>query len=179
MSPLAVAQYLPLGGLEFDLCIIDEASQMPPEDAVGALARCRQTMVVGDTNQLPPTSFFRKMLEDEEVDEDETVLEESILEMANGAFRPARRLRWHYRSRHSGLIRFSNEHIYDNDLIVFPSAFEGTPNMGVSLVSVPGVIMQASSDEASAMIEATLNHAVLSGQIAGVVTLIKSSAICC
>ena len=31
MSPLAVAQYVPKGVLKFDLCIIDEASQMPPE----------------------------------------------------------------------------------------------------------------------------------------------------
>jgi very-short-patch-repair endonuclease len=173
MSPLAVAQYLPLGQLEFDLCIIDEASQMPPEDAVGALARCRQTMVVGDTNQLPPTSFFRKMLEDDEADEDETVLEESILEMANGAFRPARRLRWHYRSRHSGLIRFSNEHIYDNNLIVFPSAFEGTPNMGISLVAVQGRYhASVNSDEASAMIEAILRFMRSSpDRSLGVVTL--------
>ena len=58
MSPLAVAQYVRREGLQFDLCIIDEASQMPPEDAVGAIARSKQVMVVGDTNQLPPTSFF-------------------------------------------------------------------------------------------------------------------------
>lgn len=157
MSPLAVAQYLPLGRLSFDLCIIDEASQMPPEDAVGALARCRQAMVVGDTNQLPPTSFFRKMLDDEDADEDETVLDESVLEMANYAFRPARRLRWHYRSRHSGLIKFSNEHVYDNDLIVFPSASESHPEMGVSFVSVQGRYHAGvNSDEAAAMIDAAL-----------------------
>ncbi|MFB3041173.1 MAG: hypothetical protein ACE1ZS_05105, partial [Candidatus Poribacteria bacterium] len=83
MSPLAVAQFLPKGVLTFDLCIIDEASQMPPEESVGALARCQQAMVVGDTNQLPPTSFFRKMIDDEDADEDETVLDESILEMSN------------------------------------------------------------------------------------------------
>ncbi|NDG87972.1 MAG: hypothetical protein EBY15_08535, partial [Gammaproteobacteria bacterium] len=89
MSPLAVAQYLPKGGFGFDLCIIDEASQMTPEDAVGALARSRQAMIVGDTNQLPPSNFFKKLIEDEDADEDETVLNESILEMANSVFRPA------------------------------------------------------------------------------------------
>jgi len=104
MSPLAVAQYLPKGELSFDLCIIDEASQMTPEDAVGALSRCSKAMIVGDTNQLPPSIFFRKLVEDEDIDEDEAVLNESILEMANAVFRPARRLRWHYRSRHSGLV---------------------------------------------------------------------------
>ena len=62
MSPLAVAQYVPKGAIHFDLCIIDEASQMPPESAVGALLRCGQTMVVGDTKQLPPSSFFKTLI---------------------------------------------------------------------------------------------------------------------
>lgn len=156
MSPLAVAQYLPSTAM-FDLCIIDEASQMPPEDAVGALYRSRQAMVVGDTNQLPPTSFFRKMIEDEDLDEDAAVLDESILEMANSVFRPARRLRWHYRSQHSGLIAFSNQHIYDNDLIVFPSPSESRPDMGVSLVSVGGRYKAGvNGDEAAAMVRAAL-----------------------
>lgn len=117
MSPVAVAQYVPKDAFAFDLCIIDEASQMPPEAAIGALLRCKQTVVVGDTNQLPPSSFFRKMIDDEEADEDDAVLNESILEMANATFRPARRLRWHYRSRHSGLIKFSNILVYNDDLI--------------------------------------------------------------
>src|SRR5215472_8990489 len=72
-------QYVPKGAIHFDLCIIDEASQMPPESAVGALLRCSQTMVVGDTNQLPPSSFFKTLFDDDEADEDETVLNESIL----------------------------------------------------------------------------------------------------
>ena len=158
MSPLAVAQYLPRGTVTFDLCIIDEASQMPPEDAVGALVRCNQALVVGDTNQLPPTTFFRRMIDDEEADEDETVLDESVLEMANAAFHPKRRLRWHYRSRHSGLIKFSNRHIYDDDLIVFPSANENRKDMGVSLVSVEGHYKSGvNGPEAAAIIDAALN----------------------
>jgi very-short-patch-repair endonuclease len=138
MSPLAVAQYVPKGSVHFDLCIIDEASQMPPESALGALLRSAQTMVVGDTNQLPPTNFFKTVIDDEEADEDESVLNESILEMANATFRPARRLRWHYRSRHSGLIKFSNRLVYNNDLIVFPSATESIARMGVEYRRVEG-----------------------------------------
>ena len=157
MSPLAVAQYLPKGALTFDLCIIDEASQMPPEDSVGALVRSRQAMIVGDTNQLPPTSFFRKMVDDEDADEDEAVLNESILEMANSAFRPARRLRWHYRSRHSALIKFSNHMVYSNNLIVFPSAMEVRPDMGVSLTRVQGRYRAGTNgDEAAVMVDAAL-----------------------
>ena len=138
MSPLEVAQYLPKGTVKFDICILDEASQMPPESAIGALLRCDQAVVVGDTNQLPPSSFFKTMIDDEEADEDETVLNESVLEMANGAFRPARRLRWHYRSRHSGLIKFSNRLVYDDHLVVFPSATEAMSRMGVEFRSVNG-----------------------------------------
>lgn len=156
MSPLAVAQYLPKESL-FDLTIIDEASQMTPEDAVGALARGEQAMVVGDTNQLPPTSFFRKMVDDDELNEDEAVLNESILEMANATFKPPRRLRWHYRSRHSSLIKFSNHLVYDDNLIVFPSANESRSDMGVSLVAVKGKYKAgANSDEARVMVDSIL-----------------------
>jgi hypothetical protein len=157
MSPLAVAQYLPKGELCFDLCIIDEASQMTPEDAVGALSRCRQAMIVGDTNQLPPSNFFRKLVEDDDADEDETVLNESILEMANAVFRPARRLRWHYRSRHSGLIRFSNRLVYNDDLVVFPSATEAMPGMGVEFRAVKGLYKSGTNPiEAQSIVEAAL-----------------------
>lgn len=157
MSPLAVAQYVPRESVTFDLCIIDEASQMPPESAIGGLLRCKQTVVVGDTNQLPPTSFFKTVVDEEDADEDETVLNESILEMANATFRPARRLRWHYRSRHSGLIKFSNHLVYDNDLIVFPSATELMSKMGVELRRAGGWYKAGTNPiEAKAVVEAAL-----------------------
>ena len=161
MSPLAVAQYLPRGNeaINFDLCIIDEASQMPPEDSIGALARSCQAVVVGDTNQLPPTNFFRTLIDDENADEDETILSESILEMANAAFRPPRRLRWHYRSRHSALIKFSNRRVYEDDLIVFPAANESREDMGVSLTYVPQGLYSSGINivEADTMIQAALD----------------------
>ena len=136
MSPLAVAQYLPKGKTEFDLVIIDEASQMTPENAVGALVRAKQTVVVGDTHQLPPTKFFQRM-EDKETDGNEKTTEESILEMANACF-SFRQLRWHYRSRDSRLIDFCNKHVYDNRLIIFPTA-EKNQDMGVSCLKVNGI----------------------------------------
>jgi hypothetical protein len=157
MSPLAVAQYVPKGGLKFDLCIIDEASQMPPESAIGALLRCNQVVVVGDTNQLPPSSFFKTLVDDDEADEDEAVLSESILEMANATFRPARRLRWHYRSRHSGLIKFSNRLVYNDNLVVFPSATEAMSRMGVEYRKVEGRYKAGTNPiEAKALIDAAL-----------------------
>jgi very-short-patch-repair endonuclease len=155
MSPLAVAQYVPKGSVHFDLCIIDEASQMPPESAIGALLRCGQAVVVGDTNQLPPSSFFKTLIDDDEADEDEAVLNESILEMARGTFRPARRLRWHYRSRHAGLIKFSNRLVYNNDLIVFPSATESMSRAGVEFRHLAGRYKAGTNPiEAKAMVEA-------------------------
>ena len=158
MSPLAVAQYVQKGALSFDLCIVDEASQMPPEAAIGALLRCKQTVIVGDTNQLPPSSFFKKMIEDEEVDEDDAVLNESILEMANATFRPSRRLRWHYRSRHSGLIQFSNRMVYGDGLVVFPSATESMSRMGVEFKSVDGLYKAGTNPiEARAIVDAILD----------------------
>lgn len=124
MGPLSVAQYIQPGGLKFDLVIMDEASQMRPEDAIGALARGGQAVIVGDTKQLPPTSFFDRISDAAGDDEDqETTLAEdskSILELAEAIFTP-RMLRWHYRSRHESLIAFSNKQFYKNDLIVFPS----------------------------------------------------------
>ena len=146
---------------------------MPPESAIGALVRSQQAMIVGDTNQLPPTSFFQKIMDDEEADEDETVLDESILELANLTFSPKRRLRWHYRSRHSSLIKFSNHYVYDNNLIVFPSADEEREGMGVSSIFVDGTYKSGiNSIEATRMIEAALEFMKNNpGRSLGLVTL--------
>ncbi|GBO52788.1 DNA helicase related protein [Pseudanabaena sp. lw0831] len=122
MSPASVAQFLPSNSIRFDLIVIDEASQMRPEEALGVMARGKQLVVVGDPKQLPPTSFFRsadQVDESEDVDS-ETLQEESILDMAMKTF-SVRRLKWHYRSRHESLIAFSNKHFYNNSLTVFPS----------------------------------------------------------
>jgi very-short-patch-repair endonuclease len=126
MSPLSVAQFLKAGAVTFDLVVIDEASQMRPEEALGAVARGGQLVVVGDPKQLPPTSFFDRTERppDEEMDEEEIVDNESILDLALAEFRPARELRWHYRSRHESLIAFSNRRFYSDRLIVFPSPLD-------------------------------------------------------
>lgn len=136
MSPLSVAQYLSPDQIDFDILVIDEASQMRPEDALGAIARANQVVVVGDPKQLPPTSFFDRL--DEPAEEEETLDPESILGLALNAFRPARRLRRHYRSRHESLIAFSNRRFYDNDLIVFPSPHEFGDGFGIEYRHVAG-----------------------------------------
>lgn len=125
MSPASVAQFIPPSAVVFDMVIIDEASQMRPEEALGSIARAKQLVVVGDPKQLPPTDFFKARL-DQDTEEDsgeevDTLDDESILDMSLKVFYPARRLKWHYRSRHESLIAFSNQHFYDNSLTIFPS----------------------------------------------------------
>lgn len=120
MSPLSIAQYLPPEQALFDVVIFDEASQITTWDAVGAIARGRQTIIVGDPKQLPPTNFFGRNEDDEEIADHEKDLE-SILDEAKAAGIPVRDLRWHYRSRSESLIAFSNHHYYQNRLVTFPS----------------------------------------------------------
>jgi len=135
MSPLSIAQYLPTNQSLFDVVIFDEASQIATWDAVGAIARARQTIIVGDPKQLPPTNFFGRNDDDSDgVPQHEQDLE-SILDEAKASGLPTRELRWHYRSRHESLIAFSNWHYYDNNLITFPSPV--TQDQAVSFAFVP------------------------------------------
>lgn len=136
MSPISVAQYLDAGYPPFDIVVFDEASQIPVWDAIGAIARGKQAVIVGDPKQLPPTSFFQRA-EDDEENADEEVVEdlESILDDCISAQIPWLPLNWHYRSRHESLITFSNYHYYDNRLLTFPSA--AIDGLGVSWRHVP------------------------------------------
>ena len=143
MSPLSVAQYLAGGEPTFDVIIFDEASQLPSEDAVGAIARGRQLVVVGDPKQLPPTNFFMVAASPDAIPlaDDGTPLysdAESVLEEFMGAGVPMSRLRWHYRSAHESLISFSNVAFYDADLFTFPSTDTGTSADGLCFELVDG-----------------------------------------
>ncbi|HLJ82029.1 MAG TPA: DEAD/DEAH box helicase, partial [Ktedonobacterales bacterium] len=128
MSPLSVSQYVESPDALFDVVIFDEASQVCPEDAICAILRGNQLIVVGDSKQLPPTRFFTKTLadatDDTEDDDDEAKIEDertpSILEECEAAGFPPSQLLWHYRSRHEALIAFSNAHFYTGRLQTFP-----------------------------------------------------------
>lgn len=143
MSPLSVSQFLKTGERIFDVVVFDEASQVCPEDALCAIFRGAQLIVVGDSKQLPPTRFFSKTLADldsDADDDDESAAEdarnESILDACDAAFDGASRmLRWHYRSRHESLIAFSNAHFYDNKLETFPGP-QAEHAAGVQLVLI-------------------------------------------
>ncbi|RLT06857.1 MAG: DUF4011 domain-containing protein [Planctomycetota bacterium] len=120
MSPLSVSTFLENDQIRFDLVIFDEASQVFPWDAIGAIYRGGQTIVAGDEKQLPPTNFFSRA--DAETDEEDDIGDfESILSLCKSINMPSKRLRWHYRSKREPLIAFSNRHFYDGDLVTFPS----------------------------------------------------------
>ena len=155
MVPGSVAQHLPRQTL-FDLVIIDEASQMTPENSISALVRGKNTLIAGDTNQLPPTNFFKGLSsDDEDEDEDLATPEESILELANVQFHPKHRLLWHYRSKHEDLIAFSNHYVYDQELVIFPSPVPATKTLGISLIEVNGTFQKGINPaEAQVMLDA-------------------------
>ncbi len=186
MSPLSVAQFLspppasggqPIAtdrpashlkpGLTFDLLVIDEASQIEPVDALGAIARCRQMVVVGDDRQMPPTRFFQRMTSEDDGAEDGFAEGpvaarevESILGLANARGVPNVMLRWHYRSRHESLIATSNTEFYEGRLMVLPSPKARSDRLGLSLVRVDGKDEKGVNRiEAEAVARAVIEHA--------------------
>jgi very-short-patch-repair endonuclease len=162
MSPLSVAQYLEPGKVEFDLVVMDEASQLKIEEALGAIARGKQLVVVGDQKQLPPTSFFDRMMTttDDELDEGTAVTtSESILDICSPLFLN-RTLRWHYRSKHESLIAFSNHHFYNGQLIVFPSPHPKSNRLGICFHYISDGVYQSRQNfpEAQRVVDAVLAH---------------------
>ena len=173
MSPLSVAQYLKAGGLKFDLLLIDEASQVRPADAMGAILRCHQIVVVGDQKQMPPTSFFDRQvgadaeaadLEDlEDIQAAQVGDMESILSLCESRAMAGGMLRWHYRSRHPSLIQVSNHEFYDDGLICPPSPDRAGRETGLSFVHVDGLYQRGTRRnnprEAEAVADQVLAHA--------------------
>ena len=154
MSPISVAQYISPDMALFDLVIFDEASQMPTSEAVGAIARGRNVVVVGDPKQMPPTSFFTTSNFDEDNAGKEDL--ENILEDCLALSMPSKYLLWHYRSRHESLIAFSNANYYDNRLLTFPSPDDLTTKVGWQYVE--GVYDRGRSRQNRAEAEAVIEE---------------------
>lgn len=166
MSPLSVSTYLPPGTINFDLVVFDEASQVRPVDAFSPLLRADQAVVVGDSKQLPPTSFFDVELELEDEEEQSQAADmESILGLFEGMGAPSRMLRWHYRSEHESLIAVSNYEFYNNDLVLFPSPDVERSNTGIKYHYLPDAYYEPGRGksfnrlEAKAVAQAVLEHA--------------------
>ncbi|HOJ95211.1 MAG TPA: DUF3320 domain-containing protein, partial [Methanospirillum sp.] len=174
MSPISVAQYLDPDSFVFDLVIFDEASQIPVSDAIGAIARGRAAIIVGDPKQLPPTNIFKRVNDSDDEYGTSAVDLESILDECIASGIPEMHLSWHYRSRHESLIAFSNYHFYQNRLRTFPSAYTGK---AISLVHVNGIFDSGNSRtnhaEALAVVREIirrLRDPVTSGDSIGVIT---------
>lgn len=188
MSPISIAQFLPPGALSLDLLVIDEASQVRPEDALGAIARAKQIVVVGDNKQLPPSSFFDRLLADDADAEDAEgsvggLLEgaarvgdmESILTLCEARGLGSRMLKWHYRSRDPSLIRVSNKEFYENGLILPPSPLQEDPNYGLCFTKVDGAYDKGGKrdnrKEGEAIVAKVAEHARVSPSLSlGIVT---------
>ena len=165
MSPLSVANYLDPFLEKFDLIVMDEASQIRPEDSLGAIARGKQLVVVGDTKQMPPSDFWQASLaeeEDEEEDASAAQTSESVLECALHAFSPVYRLKWHYRSQHQDLIKFSNHYYYDDELIVFPATGASKSRQGVFFNYLPDatLLKRRNNQEAQRVAEAAVKQLI-------------------
>ncbi|MDF7666275.1 DUF4011 domain-containing protein [Orbaceae bacterium ESL0727] len=162
MGPMSVANYLIPGEIEFDLIVMDEASQIKPEDALGVIARGKQIVVVGDPKQLPPTSFFDRT-DSDDVDNDLAAIiqTDSILDAVSPLFK-MRRLRWHYRSQHESLIAYSNKNFYNNDLIVFPSPNAESDQFGIKFTFIEDsrFINNINKREAMVIADAVVEHAL-------------------
>ena len=165
MSPLSIAAYLSPGSIKFDLVVFDEASQVKPVDALGAVMRGGQVVVVGDSQQLPPTPFFETAGQVEEYSEDEATSDiESILGLFAAQNAPSRMLRWHYRSRHDSLIAVSNHEFYGGGLVLFPSPDSGREDTGLFYHHLPDTVYGRGTTgtnplEAEAVARAVMEHA--------------------
>ncbi|MCH8039364.1 MAG: DUF4011 domain-containing protein [Nitrospinae bacterium] len=168
MSPLSIAQFLSPGQINFDAILFDEASQVRPEDALGASLRGSQIIVMGDTRQLPPTTFFDRILKDsgEEDPEEQPSASvadvESILHQCKRSF-PTKTLRWHYRSKHESLIAVSNQEFYNNCLLIYPSPHKRSDRLGLEHVHLPNATYDrgrsaTNRGEARVVAEAVMRH---------------------
>ncbi len=156
MSPISVAQYFDADSPKFDLVIFDEASQMPTCEAVGAIARGTNVIVVGDPKQMPPTSFFStNNIDEDNIDKEDL---ESILDDCLALSMPSKHLLWHYRSKHESLIAFSNAKYYDNKLLTFPSTDDITSK--VKHIAVDGFYDKGKTRTNLAEAKAIVNEVV-------------------
>lgn len=163
MSPLTVSQFVP-PGMTFDVVIFDEASQVREADAICCVYRGRQLIMAGDQKQLPPTDFFDRTADVDELDQDDDdPLEfESVLDRCKAQGFVPLPLSWHYRSQHQDLITYSNHSFYDGNLLTFPSAQFDAPDLGVGFYKVDGVYRRGGRGdnqvEASAVIDRVVFH---------------------
>ncbi|MFC7929838.1 DUF3320 domain-containing protein [Streptomyces cinereoruber] len=182
MSPLTVSQFLP-SDYTFDVIIFDEASQVRPGDAINCVYRGNSLVVAGDEKQLPPTSFFDAVVEDDSDEYAEDVPDsfESLLHACKAGAMRELPLLWHYRSQHENLITFSNREFYQNSMVTFPGAFDEGNDVGVAFLKADGVYDKGgrrdNRTEADLVAARVLHHFdTRPGRTLGVVALSQAQA---
>ena len=163
MSPLLVAETIPIDANMFDVVIFDEASQIPPEEAICSLARAPQAIIAGDHLQLPPTNFFsNNQAAYSSSSAALTTGTESILDVARAGLVRDAMLNWHYRSRDARLIAFSNVHIYEGNLTAFPGTAVKAPFTHYLVPpnpSSPHKTTNSHPDEVEKVVDLIIEHA--------------------
>lgn len=109
-TPTYLSRNVPLEKGFFECVIFDEASQLALPKAISSLQRAQRMLIAGDSQQMSPGNFFSGMHSGVDL------LHQGSYYLEQGS------LRHHYRSVHPGLIRFSNRHFYQNELLVYPAA---------------------------------------------------------
>jgi len=143
LSPENVSSLLPLKKNLFDIVIFDEASQVFIESTLPTIYRGKNIVVAGDSKQLRPSATFMKryMGADPDTQDDYSVqaaLEvESLLDLAVARYESAN-LAYHYRSRHSELIDFSNSAFYGSSLMVAPNVLVNKKDRPIERYKVSG-----------------------------------------
>ncbi len=174
MSPLSVSTYLSSTLNMFDVVVFDEASQVFAWDALGAVYRAKQCIIIGDSKQMPPSNFFSAS-SSEELDEFDL---ESILDKGMTIF-TTKQLNFHYRSRSEELIDFSNKNFYDSRLVTIPQAKRHEKGFGVDFYYVNGqyeMKSRTNQKEASFIVDMIIDHYKNSKQSLGVVAFSNAQA---
>ncbi|WP_461051034.1 AAA domain-containing protein [Spirosoma arcticum] len=173
-SPESVSAMFPLRDDLFDLVIFDEASQCFAEQGIPAMARGKQVVVTGDNQQLRPSDLYRTRIDEPEPDDETPVAMEveSLLELAVQQL-PQVSLTEHYRSRSLDLIAFSNQHFYQNKLLLLPPFSDANGHEpAIRYLHVNGTWQQNKNPvEAEAVLQLLSQVAVdLPGRSVGIVT---------
>lgn len=165
-NPVQLARCFPMKCEMFDFAFFDEASQIPLENALGAVQRARKVIVAGDEQQMSPTSYFTS-----KSGECTDLLHQASF------YLPKVMLTHHYRSEYPELIEFSNKYFYDNQLITF-SSFEIIDNP-LNLHFVKDSLYENRRNEKEAkMVAAQIEIALTKNENIGVVAFSEEQLKC-
>ncbi len=186
LSPENVSAILPLKKNMFDVVIFDEASQVFIESTIPTIYRGKSIVVAGDAKQLrPSTTFMKRYLggdpsEIEDFSVQAALEVESLLDLAVARYGSAN-LSYHYRSRHSELIDFSNNAFYSASLQVAPNTSKSLGNRPIERIKVKGTWVDrrnvAEAEEVVALLS-RISKERKNGESIGIITFNSDQQTC-